>query len=167
VSSLGKRSRTRSYDSQSVDAARAAELDRLVDLEDWDGVVAAAAKFESQQDPRTVSDTGSGSQSVLRESQADDWQAPSVHPEAGVDPATGNKMAGEHHTSGPSESDSKTQKRVEIRSEVETLVRRVVPEEIDNVDKMMKQYKGREDELLATLRTMQNRATKPSSETQV
>jgi hypothetical protein len=37
-------------------------------------------------------------------------------------------------------------------------VRRVVPEEIDNVDEMMNQFKGREEELIETLRTMQERA---------
>jgi len=50
------------------------------------------------------------------------------------------------------------QKREEVRSEVEALVRRVVPEEIDNVDEMMNQFKGREEELVETLRTMQERA---------
>jgi len=50
------------------------------------------------------------------------------------------------------------QKREEVRSEVEALVRRVVPEEIDNIDEMMNQFKGREEELVETLRTMQERA---------
>jgi len=45
----------------------------------------------------------------------------------------------------------------EIRSEVELLVRRVVPDELDNVDEMMLQFKGREEELVETLRTMQER----------
>ena len=45
----------------------------------------------------------------------------------------------------------------EIRAEVETLVKRVVPDEIDNVDEMMVQFKGREDELIETLRTMLER----------
>lgn len=49
-------------------------------------------------------------------------------------------------------------KRAEVRGEVEALVRRVVPEEIDNVDEMMNQFKGREEELVETLRTMQERA---------
>ena len=49
-------------------------------------------------------------------------------------------------------------KKSEIKSEVEALVRRVVPDEIDNVDEMMKQFKGREDEMIETLRTMQERS---------
>ena len=50
------------------------------------------------------------------------------------------------------------EKKSEIKSEVEALVRRVVPDEIDNVDEMMKQFKGREDEMIETLRTMQERS---------
>ena len=49
-------------------------------------------------------------------------------------------------------------KRAEIRVTVEELVRRVVPEEIDNIDEMMLQFKGREEELVETLRTMEERA---------
>ena len=45
----------------------------------------------------------------------------------------------------------------EIRSEVELLVRRVVPDEVDNIDEMMMQFKNREEELVETLRTMQER----------
>jgi hypothetical protein len=37
------------------------------------------------------------------------------------------------------------------------LVRDVVPDEIDNVDEMMTQFKGKEEELLETLRTMKER----------
>jgi len=45
----------------------------------------------------------------------------------------------------------------ELRAEVERLVRRVVPDEVDNIDEMMLQFEGREDELIETLRTMQER----------
>ena len=38
------------------------------------------------------------------------------------------------------------------------MVRRVVSDEIDNVDEMMKQFRGREEELVETLRTMQERS---------
>ena len=60
-------------------------------------------------------------------------------------------------TSSIGESTTKKRSVQEIREEVTTLVKRVVPEEIDNVDEMMKQFKGREDELLETLRTMRER----------
>jgi hypothetical protein len=60
-----------------------------------------------------------------------------------------------------SDSPSKAAKADEIREEVENLVRRVVPEEIDNVDEMMLQFEGREEELVETLRTMQEKASGP------
>ena len=49
-------------------------------------------------------------------------------------------------------------KKSEIKSEVEAMVRRVVPDEIDNVDERMKQFKGREDKMIETLRTMQEKS---------
>jgi len=45
----------------------------------------------------------------------------------------------------------------ELRAEVEKLVRRVVPDEVDNIDEMMLQFEGREEELIETLRTMLER----------
>lgn len=44
----------------------------------------------------------------------------------------------------------------DIRSEVEALVRQVVPDEIDNIDEMLTQFRGREQDLINTLRTMQD-----------
>ena len=46
----------------------------------------------------------------------------------------------------------------EYRAEVEALVRRVVPDEIDNVDDIMVQFSGREEELIETLRSMQEKS---------
>ncbi len=40
---------------------------------------------------------------------------------------------------------SSSKEKHEIRAEIERLVRRVVPDEIDNIDEMMLQFKGRED----------------------
>lgn len=45
-----------------------------------------------------------------------------------------------------------------FRAEVEALVRRVVPDEIDNVDDIMVQFSGREEELIQTLRAMQEKS---------
>jgi len=47
--------------------------------------------------------------------------------------------------------------REKFRKVVEDLVRRVAPEDINNIDEMMKQFKGREDELVESLRSMQER----------
>lgn len=75
----------------------------------------------------------------------------------------------EYRTGGDSESymtegisttakdPAQLQREQEIRTEIEALIRVVVPKEKDNVDAMMKRFKGREEELLQTLKTMQER----------
>jgi len=55
-------------------------------------------------------------------------------------------------------NEERKQKLAEFRPQVEALVRRVVPEEIDNVDEMMVQFQGCEEELVETLQTMQEPA---------
>lgn len=142
---------SRSY-ADSMDAARAAELDNLVDAGDWEGVVLAAAKFEaaessvaesrSTQESLGTGTNGSGSGTGTRSGTGE----PSVATSLSDDP-------------------SKAQRRAELRAEVEALVRRVVPEEIDNVDEMMTQFKGREEELVETLRTMQERSVAQKART--
>ena len=135
VSSRSRASMSRGGSSiSSLDAARAAELDHLVDAGDWEGVVVAAAKFESAED-----------QSASKSSASQTSRT------------GGGSSAFSGASTTLSDSPSKTAKRDEIREEVENLVRRVVPEEIDNVDEMMLQFKGREEELVETLRTMQER----------
>lgn len=135
VSSRSRTSMSRGGSSiSSLDAARAAELDHLVDAGDWEGVVVAAAKFESAED-----------QSASKSSASQTSRT------------GGGSSAFSGASTTLSDSPSKTAKRDEIREEVENLVRRVVPEEIDNVDEMMLQFKGREEELVETLRTMQER----------
>jgi hypothetical protein len=129
----GTRSRSGSSVS-SLDVARAAELDHLVDAGDWEGVVLAAAKYEGDESKESLPSASiSGSES---RSNAD--------------------TAGQ--TADSSIASSKGLKQQEYRAIVEDLVQRVVPEEIRNVDEMMLQFRGREDELVETLRTMQERA---------
>jgi len=106
-----------SSDSSSIN--RAAELDKMVEAGDWEGVVLTAAQFE-------------GSRSSLDDSMST-------------------------RTDKTDDSQSKLRK-AELREEVEQLVRKVVPDEIGNVDEMMLQFQGREDELVETLRTMQERS---------
>ena len=131
-----------SADTTSMDAARAAELDNLVDAGDWEGVVLAAAKFEAAESSAQDTDSKSGASRGSHASQSGD--------------GTGTGTGGSTLTS--EDDTAKAQRLAEIRAEVETLVRRVVPDEIDNVDEMMKQFEGREDELIETLRTMQERS---------
>lgn len=122
----------------SREKSRAAELDRLVEAGDWEGVVLTAAKFEAEKDDRTE---GSASNSSRKDKSIGNLSnnSPSV-------------------STNISDTLSSNLKRAELRAEVESLVRRVVPDEIDNVDEMMVQFRGREEELVETLRTMQERS---------
>lgn len=160
ASSLKSRSTYRSRTStvSSIDAARANELDHLVDSGDWEGVVLAAAKFEASSVDGGSKSMGSASHSTSdpKSTLTDGTSDPSK--------STTTRSMGDSSAYSPSvatsvsESPSKAQKRAEIRREVEALVRRVVPDEIDNVDEMMLQFNGREEELVETLRTMQERS---------
>jgi len=143
--SLSTRSKTSTI--SSVDPARVAELDQLVDAGDWEGVVLAAARLESEGSvvSATSDERGIGAGSTASKRSAD--------MSAGTSSVYSPSVA-----TSVSETPSKAQKRAEIRKEVEALVRRVVPDEIDNVDEMMLQFKGREEELVETLRTMQERS---------
>jgi len=131
----------------SIDAERADELDRLVDSGDWEGVVLAAGKFSAESDT-----DGSKSETDLNELAS---------PSSNTDPSgSSTNTYGTSSLASPSTgsfSIAINNKQNEIRSEVESLVRRVVPEELDNIDELMEQYTGREEELLETLRTMQER----------
>ena len=52
---------------------------------------------------------------------------------------------------------SQGQNQRRLRDRVQELFKQVVSEEIKNVDKMMSQFAGREEELIETLRSMQER----------
>ena len=117
----------------------------------YTGVVAAAAKFEAQADSQTHS-------SKSRTDSGASGTGSAVSSASGTGSGTGTGTGSGTGTGTSMDSPGKQHKREEVRSEVVALVRRVVPEEIDNVDEMMNQFKGREEELVETLRTMQERA---------
>lgn len=129
---------TRDHET-SLDRARAAEIDKLVDAGDWQGVVLAAARFEADQTYDAESYSASASNSSRWTGSATSANTRSI--------ATGESANVSNHRG-----------QEEIRAEVEALVRRVVPEEADNINEMMTQFKGREEELVETLRRMQERA---------
>ena len=146
----------RSRDYSTPDAARAAELDELVEAGDWEGLVVAAAKYEA-------SDSGHSStgQAARRPSESVESSIGSPSGSQAGDSDTGTETGTATGTIGStsaSDDPSKARRRAEYRSEVEALVRRVVPEELDNVDEMMTQFRGREEELVETLRNMQERS---------
>jgi hypothetical protein len=129
--------------ANSLDKTRALEIDSLVEAGDWQGVVLAAARFEADQ----TFDGESYSHSASVDSSR--WTGSNSS-------AISRSMA----TTDPDGSGSSSNQRgqEEIRAEIEALVKRVVPEEKDNIDEMLSQFKGREEELVETLRRMQERA---------
>lgn len=130
--------------SAQLPSNRAAELDRLVEAGDWAGVVAAAAKFDAQESRQ-------GSVGSLRSEPGS--SAGSIYSGSGTSPTVGSGAI----ASTNSDSGSRVKKLDELRAEVEMLVAKVVPEEKDNIEEMMMQFRGREEELVETLRTMQER----------
>eukprot|EP00531_Pseudo-nitzschia_arenysensis_P017649 CAMPEP_0116148754 /NCGR_PEP_ID=MMETSP0329-20121206/18552_1 /TAXON_ID=697910 /ORGANISM="Pseudo-nitzschia arenysensis, Strain B593" /LENGTH=1247 /DNA_ID=CAMNT_0003644961 /DNA_START=214 /DNA_END=3957 /DNA_ORIENTATION=+ len=161
----------------ALNPERAAELDRLVETGDWEGVVAAAAKFDAQEALRgdaqssqnsesgsAVDSTGGGSSSALSGSGGGGSSvgtAPSnMSGSQTIDTTTSPSTytaTGLTATSDTASTRSKARKLNEIRDEVEALVTAVVPEEADNVDEMMTQFRGREEELVETLKSMKER----------
>eukprot|EP00559_Dactyliosolen_fragilissimus_P005170 CAMPEP_0184859098 /NCGR_PEP_ID=MMETSP0580-20130426/4139_1 /TAXON_ID=1118495 /ORGANISM="Dactyliosolen fragilissimus" /LENGTH=1153 /DNA_ID=CAMNT_0027355565 /DNA_START=731 /DNA_END=4192 /DNA_ORIENTATION=+ len=149
-----------SSSDKSTDIVQSTDLDHLVDQGDWEGVVLAAAKFEAQSEndedtnDSETEDPSASSHSGPLSSSAEHGTSGSYTDQSG---ATSSAYTPSVSTN-ISESASNAQKYAEIRAEVEALVRRVVPDEIDNIDEMMRQFKGREEELVETLRTMQERS---------
>jgi len=132
------------FSTTSRDRSRAAELDTLVNDGDWEGVVMTAAKFEAEDDKSHLS---GGQMSSSNKSAADRSFANSSA--SAYSPSVSTNI---------SDTLSNNMKRAEIRAEVEALVRRVVPDEIENIDEMMSQFRGHEEDLLERLRTMQERS---------
>jgi len=154
------------------------EFNRMVAVEDWNGIVIAASKIEAGEMSDRESDRSSkqgedsasfrsanpslgdtsGSYASASEGLTNNSSKSLISDSLSVGSYSGTPSVPSTGTGHGSESPGKIQRRAEIRTEVEELVRRVVPEEIDNVDEMMKQFRGREEELVETLRTMQERS---------
>eukprot|EP00980_Cylindrotheca_fusiformis_P029375 scaffold23457_cov113-Cylindrotheca_fusiformis.AAC.1 len=130
--------------TNNMDEATATELEQMINNSDWEGVIQTAARLEAAK-PITVS---------MDEDDDDDEDDGSSNSSAASKSGGGGGgsdfYVGQEQIS-PQEVDE------EVRKEVVDLVAKVVPEELDNVDEMMGQFKGREHELLETLRTMQER----------
>jgi hypothetical protein len=206
-------------EADTFDAARAAEIDQLVETGNWDGVVAVAARYaddaslqsgktprsdhgsvsrgrkpwsqnsddgsiesasietadassvrsssvESQTTRSRTTYSGSASQSEMDETHDDDGTLMSED-QTNVVSSVSSSFASRNQTtitrsmdSSTSASDNAEEKtRMNAyRAEVEALVRRVVPDEIDNIDDIMVQFSGREQELIETLRAMQEKS---------
>jgi hypothetical protein len=130
-------------------------LDSMVEQGNWDGVMAAQTKFETGID---LDEASNPSRPSLEESEglsesrssADDFDE-----KAGAEPA-GDESVNDSHWSMTTEEQAR---REQFRQQVESLVRMVVPDELDNVSAMMDQFNGREAELINTLQNMKERTS--------
>ena len=162
------KSNTSSWNT-GLDPKKAAELDNLIESGNWEAVIQAAAQFEaeanseapSKMETDNTSDQGSESDGARSDaSSTTGSQSSSNHPgspDGSTLDSTQESSRVAPSTSTMSYDTEKQKSREEMRTEVRDLVERVVPEELDHVDEMMAQFLGREEELLETLRTMQER----------
>ena len=111
------------------DKDRASEFEKLIEAGDWKAVMEIASEFEG---------AGDGSSNFQFSKLSDmDYE--------------GNRRL------SSSEVFEGSDQVMDKRHEIEELVRRVVPDEIENLDEMMMQFQGRENELILTLKTMEER----------
>jgi len=110
------------------DKDRAQEFEQLIEAGDWKAVMAIASEFE-----------GAGESGSFQVSKLSDMEYDSSRRMSSSDVFERDDQA------------------LTKRQEIEELVRRVVPDEIENIDEMLLQFKGREDELIMTLQTMDER----------
>ncbi|KAL7546951.1 hypothetical protein ACHAWF_010275 [Thalassiosira exigua] len=111
------------------------ELEQLVEAGDWSAVMDAATRFES------ASDAG------LMDSRHNMFEDSN---KSGMVRSEEIRLS-----SSSSSSSSKSSGGKELRTEITELVKDVVPEELENLDEMFLQFRGREEELVETLETMQ------------
>ena len=154
-SSLSRRIKRDSVSSSSSSVSeytqKANELDKLIEAGDWEALVVTAAKYDAEGEDvsRSCRSAASTQGSETEGSHANDSYASHMdYSSADRSMNTGRSVT---------TSASQKERMKEIREQVTQMVRDVVPDEVDNVDEMMAQFKGKEDELLETLRTMKER----------
>lgn len=117
------------FSATSVEKKQVRELEQLVETGDWKAVMAAASRYEKGEDDGIA---GNGGQSS----------------------SSGSTSSGSKHSVDPDPSPRTSEELSEIRDDIAELVETIVPDELDNLDDMLLQYRGREEELLNLLRTM-------------
>ena len=125
----------------STEHGQLREMEQLVEAGDWQAVMQAASRYETATASDVESLAGPDGESG-RDSDSGSHGERSQSPEPSL-----------YDTSVMSSAESQS----EYRAEIEDLLSKVMPDELENVDEMLLQFRGREDELLATLRTMRDR----------
>lgn len=147
------------------------ELDQLIQNGDWQGIVATAAKFDTEVESIGENTIEENDQSSKRSAHDSDRSKVSTH---GSDTNDSNASIMDNSSDGRSitrsvgTSASQKERIEDIRLQVIELVRDVAPDEEENVDEMIRQFNGREEELLETLLGMKEKviARKARTESQ-
>merc|ERR1719443_2379613 len=117
------------------------EMEQLVEAGDWQAVMQVASRYETATESDAESLAGPDGESDM-DSNGGSHEERSRSPEHSLQDASAASAAGSQS---------------EYRAEIEDLLSKVMPDELENVDEMLQQFRGREDELLDTLRTMRDR----------
>lgn len=191
-STIDSSAKTSSVRTVNSDVARTAEIDKLVDSGNWDGVVAVAARYVEEAEEaeeellRPHSGSKSNSPPIALGSAESDMDSVSIETadasttysntsrsdmndsdhgttvsgsemssSSGAKTLTGSDQSSSSIPSSPSRD---WRRKAAYRAEVEALIRRVVPEELSNIDNILTQFEGRERELIVTLKSMQEKS---------
>jgi len=134
---------SRGHSVSTHEARQVNELEELIEKGDWTGLMDAANRFEN------ASDAGSLEDDSVRQSNS-----------SLMETLIGSHETDEENSASETASSSPGSKSsAELRAQIEDLVMTVVPSELENLDEMLLQFKGREDELISTLRTMKRKST--------
>jgi hypothetical protein len=141
------------------------ELENLVEAGDWTAVMAAATRFETASDTDSLRDLMESRQSMFDESMQGMDTSREQSPEKPSEKSPDNSIVSPESSSPESNAESRSSwsdANPGLRAEIEDLVKSVVPEELENIDEMLLQFRGREDELITTLRTMEKKNSSSS-----
>jgi len=122
------------------------EMAAMIDDGNWDGLVEAAEKFNT-----------SGSMEDTTSKKSDSYKSNSREDDGSRSSRSGGDEGSASFTEASSFRTVDRERQAEYRAQVEALVRLVVPDELGEIDAMMKKFRGREDELVSTLQNMQER----------
>lgn len=134
-------------------SANVNQIEGLVDRGDWDGAAKTAAHVDKFDDSYTSNYSGNQNFSP-RSSQSSSRTPSSDRSESSRDAS--RKFYNENDADASFSLDGHSE-HGDWRQRVEALVRKAAPDELGNVDNMLKRFQGREDELVRTLENMYNR----------
>ena len=144
--------------ASSVHPETAAEIDKLVMDGNWNGIAAVTAMFATGTEDN-ISETSFFSSSSRKSTKNGNGIMSESLNCSNTSSSPTIFSASSTVTSYASESiEEKQQQQQQIvshREEIEALFRRVMPDEIDNIDDIMAQFSGREQELIETLHATQ------------